>query len=407
MKNLIVLLIALSLAAAFAVLPGPGSEPVAAVEPLPVQTIMEAIILDDLPAHRIVFFGLDGNSLYISELDISVPVEDGCAVLEVADHVWYDSLENITDDLMAATLTPYLASPSGQVTPLQPVSYLIAIPRSPIVLETPDTMRSVVTSSVAIIRIQVRPGSTVTVNGQDCSDTVNPVTGEMSYNAVALPIGDNTFNIVVRSPYCLESALSLVLYREPQEIPLDAFTAPYGTVSQRFAQVIATTLPGASVEISTPYSDLDLSEIDTTGKFSFNAVFDHIGNNRIAFTASYPGKKPSEISYTVYYVPAADEYTKKAWALDARNYADLLTNILFLAEKSQVYEVKGVVQYQVSDKPQTVVINTSEDGKSQPVMLQNMTGRDWNVGEYYRIYADASATCNGMPLLVARYSYGK
>ena len=71
MKNLIVLLIALSLAAAFAVLPGPGSEP-AAVEPLPVQTVMEAIILDDLPAHRIVFFGLDGSSLYISNKILGV-----------------------------------------------------------------------------------------------------------------------------------------------------------------------------------------------------------------------------------------------------------------------------------------------------------------------------------------------
>ena len=67
----------------------------------------------------------------------------------------------------------------------------------------------------------------------------------------------------------------------------------------------------------------------------------------------------------------------------------------------------GVVQREVSKKPQQVVINTSEDGKSQPVLLENYTNKTWEVGKYYRIYADAYSVYNGMPWLNARYTYLK
>ena len=72
-----------------------------------------------------------------------------------------------------------------------------------------------------------------------------------------------------------------------------------------------------------------------------------------------------------------------------------------------MYVVKGVVQYTVSEKPQMVVINTSEDGKSQPVVVENFTKTKWVVGNYYRLYADAASTYGGMPLLNARYTYNK
>ena len=72
-----------------------------------------------------------------------------------------------------------------------------------------------------------------------------------------------------------------------------------------------------------------------------------------------------------------------------------------------MYVVKGYVQYSVSDKPQRVVINTSEDGKSQPVLVENFTKIRWEVGKYYRIYADAASSYSSMPWLNARYTYTK
>ena len=369
--------------------------------------VVTASLMEDLAAHIILIPGENGQTIYIRELHASYVVVDGYATIEVPDHTWYDNLEGALNETMEVTLTPFLKTSSGRQTPLEPISYTITIPISPITLDTPDSLRTTVSTTMSTIKIIVRPGSRVTINGKDYSDTVSSESGELSFNATVQPIGDNVFNITVRSQYCRENTLSLVLYRAPQEIPLDLAVGTYGTTDQKVMKVTATTLPGAYVEVTSSHTDLNITDLDTTGKFSFNAVFDKIGDNTITIVASYPGKKPSVVDHVVYYLPPPDEYTTKAWPLDAANYSELLSNMSVRAERCQIYEVKGVVQYSVSDKPQMVVINTSEDGKSQPVLVQNYTKTKWEVGTYYRIFADAYTTYDNMPYLNARYTYPK
>ena len=369
--------------------------------------VVNAGLLDDLSAHTVMIPGAEGSTIYIRELHASYVVSDGFATVEIPDHIWYDNLEGSLDETMEVTLTPFLKSSSGRQTPLDPIHYTITIPLSPIELESPDSMRTTVSTTMASIKIKVRAGSHVTVNGKDYSDTVSSVSGEMVYNATIQPIGDNPFTIVVRSQYCRDNTITVTFYRARQDIPLDLAVGTYGTTDRKTMRVSATTMPGAYVEVITPYSDLNITELDTTGKFTFNAIFDKIGDNTISIIASYPGKKPSQVDHVVYYLPPADEYTVKAWPLSADGYVELLSNISVRAEKNQVYVVKGIVQYVVSDKPQMVVINTSDDGKSQPVLVQNYTKTKWEVGKYYRLYADAYNTYNGMPWLNARYTYLK
>lgn len=366
-----------------------------------------ASMMDDLAAHTILIPGEDGTQIYIRETHSSYVVTDGFASVQIADHTWYDNFEGVLDETMDVTLTPFLKTSSGKQTPLDPIAYTIAIPLSPITLETPDSLRTEVSTTMSTIQITVRPGSRVTVNGNDCSDTVSSESGLMSYNATVQPIGDNEFTITVRSQYCRDNTITVTLYRAPQEIPLDLAVGTYGTTNEKIMKVTATTLPGAYVDVSTPHSDLDITDLDSTGKFTFNAVFDHIGYNTISISSSYPGKKTSVVEHTVYYLPPASEYTVKAWPLTPEGYSELLSNINVRAERSQVYLITGIVQYSVSDKPQMVVINTSEDGKSQPVLVQNYTNTVWQVGTYYRIYADAYSTYNSMPWLNARFTYTK
>jgi hypothetical protein len=159
------------------------------------------------------------------------------------------------------------------------------------------------------------------------------------------------------------------------------------------------------VEVKTPYSDLDITELDTTGKFSFNAVFDKYGDNTITITASYPGKKSSQVDHVVHYVPSAADYTMKAWPLGEAEYAELLGNLQYRAARSQIYVIKGVVQYTVTDKPQRVVIYSSADGKSQPVVVENYSGKKWEVGKYYRLFGDVYSTYDNMPWFNVRYTY--
>ena len=215
---------------------------------------------------------------------------------------------------MTVTLTPYLITDTGKQTPLATITYDIDIPLSPIDLATPDNPYKIVSTAMYTIVFYVNEGSTVTINGTDYSDLVNTEGGKVSYNATVQPVGENVFNISVRSQYCRENSISVTLYREKQEIPLDLSSDIYSRSNSSVMTVRATTLPGAVVNVLSPYSDLDISSTDSDGSFTFKALFDKIGDNTIIITADYPGKKQTRVEYTVYYVPSIDVYSRKACA---------------------------------------------------------------------------------------------
>lgn len=372
------------------------------------RALVTASIVNDQAAHTILIPGEDGQQIFISNENIraSYTVVGGFATIEIADYVWYENLDLITEESMSVTLLPYVKTASGRQQPLDPITYDISIPLSPIKLVTPESLRTNVTTAMYSMLFNVRPDSKVTINGVDVSDTVNE-NGELTYNATVQPIGDNTYTVAVRSPYCRDNSITVTLYREVQEIPLDLSATTYSSTNKKVIQINCTTLPGAEVDILSPFSDLKITDLDTTGEFSFNAIFDHIGYNTISITASYPGKKTSQVDYTIYYVPNQDEYTRVAWPLNAdAEYSELLNNIEYRASKTQVYLGVGTIAYFVSEEsPQMAVMYCSDDGKTRPVLLENQTKTTWKVGEYYKIYCDAFSTYNGMPWLIARYTY--
>ena len=371
------------------------------------RALVTASIVDDQAAHTILIPGEDGQEIFISNEEIrkSYTIVGGFATIEIPDYIWYENIEDITEESMSVTLLPYVKTASRQ-KPMDPITYDISIPLSPIKLVTPESLRTEVTTAMYSMLFNVRPGSKVTINGVDVSDTVNE-NGEMTYNATVQPIGDNVYHVAVRSPYCRDNAMTVTLYREVQEIPLDLSATTYTSTNDKVILINCNTIPGAEIDILSPYTDLKITELDTTGEFSFNAVFEKIGYNTISITASYPGKKTSRVDYTIYYVPNPDIYTRAAWPLNKdAEYAELLSNIESRAAKSQVYLGVGKIAYFVSEqKPQLAVMYCSDDGQSRPVLLENQTKTTWKVGEYYNIYCDAYGIYNGMPWLIARYTY--
>lgn len=104
-------------------------------------------------------------------------------------------------------------------------------------------------------------------------------------------------------------------------------------------------------------------------------------------------------------VPPPEEYTVKAWPLDTEGYSDLLNNIE--NRYGQVYMVSGVVHQVLSQSPMRLVINTSADGKSQPVIIEyhGQTSISPDTGSHCRIYADVTSSCYILPVLTARYTF--
>ena len=375
------------------------------------DAIITASLHDDLASHTILIPGEEGTTIYVRELHASYVVMDGFATIVVPDHTWYDNLEGALEETMDVTMTPFLKTASGKQTPLPLITYQITIPISPISLESPEGLYKEVSTTMYSIKFTVRPDSRLTINGEDHSDIVNDETGEVVYNATVQPKGINDYIITVRSRYCRENTINVVLYREKQEIPLDLAVGTIGSTDKNVMRVSATTLAGAKVNIISEHSDFDITELNTTGRFSFIAIFNEIGENTITITSSVEGKKTSVVNHKVYYVPRPEEYTPKAWALTPEGYSELLNNIKVRAEKHQIYVAKGVVTDIINQKPLRVVINTSEDGKSQPVVLERPEQAQdkikWEKGKYYRVFADVSGVYDNMPVLIARYSYNK
>ncbi len=368
------------------------------------QVTVTATIRDDLAAHTITIPGEDGQRIGLRERKTSAIVTGGVATFDILDHVWYDDNEDYLLETMPVTLTPFLVTDTGKQTPLPIIEYEIEIPLSPIELLSPDSVYEDVATPMYNIQVKVREGSQLFINGADYSDLVKTEGGKVDYNATVQPIGENTYTFVVRSQYCRENRMTITLNRAKQSIPLDLASDVATRTNSKSLLVRATTLPGATVNVLTGFSDLNITTMESDGAFSFYAVFDHIGTNTISITADYPGKETTRVDYNVYYVPDIDKYSRAAWDMKT-GYYELLDNINTRVKNTQIYVCIGPITQIEGTSPQRGYINCGTDEEPLMVYIENSTQTSWEEGRSYRLYADAYGTYSGSPWLIARYTY--
>lgn len=366
-----------------------------------------ASIVNDLAAHTITIPAENGTQIYIKEMRKYYIAEDEKVTVHIPDSFWYELEENLTEPTMEAVITPFIRTGTGEQKQMDLIRYTIDIPLSPLTLINPDVSYLEVSTPIYNIKFHVMQNSKVFINGEDFSSYVNTQSGYISYNASIQPIGENVINIVVRSQYYRENSAKIILYREVQDIPLDLSTTLGNQSSSPTMLISATTRAGAQITVVSKHQDLDLSQINTTGAFSFKAVFEKVGMNTIEIKADFNGKKQTTVKFDVYYLEPPGEYTKKAWALgDGFGYQDLLANINARVAKTQIYVFTGPVKEIVSSKPQLAIFDAGDGkGSALPVMCENQTKTDWVLGQRYRIYGDTYGVYGGIPRLIARYTY--
>jgi hypothetical protein len=361
-------------------------------------------IRDDLAAHTITISGNDGDRISLRELRTSAIVMDGVATFDIMDYSWYDDSDATLEESMDVTLTPYLIAESGKQTPLPEIRYTVDIPLSYIELYDPSNPYTVVSTALYTIIFYVSEGSKVYINGEDYSDLVTKTTGKVSYNATVQPIGENEFDIVVRSPHCRENSMKITLYREKQEIPLDLSSDISNVSNYDVMTIRATTIPGAVIHVLSPYTDLDITETDRDGSFTFKAIFDTIGDNIIVITADYPGKKQTRLEYSVYYVPSVDKYSRVAWDI-VSTYTELMDNMTKRVSENRIYVCIGTILSIETTRPQRAFMECTNAAGTVTVYVENQTKAVWEVGKSYKLFGDAYGMYSQVPWLVVRYSY--
>jgi len=361
-------------------------------------------IRDDMAAHTITISGNDGDRISLRELRTSAIVMDGVATFDIMDYSWYDDTDTTLEESMEVTLSPYLITESGKQTPLDPIHYTVDIPLSYIELYDPTNPFTKVSTAMYTIVLYVSEGSNVFINGENFSDLVAKTTGKVSYNATVQPIGENVFDIVVRSPHCRENTMTVTLYRDKQEIPLD-LSSDISSVSNYDVMTIrASTIPGAVVNVVSPYTDLDITNLELDGTFTFKAVFDTIGDNTIVITADYPGKSQTRLEYSVYYVPSVDKYSRKAWDIVSQ-YTDLMDNMPKMKKRNQIYVCIGKILSIETTRPQRAFMECTNAAGTVKVYVENQTRTTWEVGQSYKLFGDAYGMYDQVPWLIVRYTY--
>lgn len=386
--------------------------------------VVSETFVDGMPAHTLTIYGKENATVYLREMQSTYVIADGKVEVTVPDYMWYDTESStyatpVETDTMDVTITPFIRySQEGDQYQLDPINFTVDVPLSPIYLLKPTTMHAEVGVSIFEVSINVQKGSTVIIDGTNVSTLIRE-TGNVSKNVQVLPVGDNTISISVKSKYCRENKMEVTLYRAQQEIPLELDATvlvewnyepitneKYAAASEeerakmQRPSISGTTLPGASITVEFPHENLKVDP--ATGSFSFTPLFSKLGNNDVVIRASYEGKADSVITHTVYYMPNADIYTRRAWDLDSQ-YTDLINYINI--RKGTIYTGTGTVERIISSTPQMAIMNIGNDTFEKLVMIENSSKTTWEVGTKYKIYGDAYGLYDNMPRLTVRYTY--
>ena len=333
--------------------------------------------------HAMIFYGKDGDQIYLPEMSRSLTISGGVARMEVADSDWFDA--NVADiEYADITLTPMLITEQGHKTSLPAFNFHIDVPESPLKVKTPAQERTTVVTGVYPLVLNVVPGSTVFVNGEDVTASVDR-SGLLSTYVGVKPIGDNVITLIVRTPKHRECRREIVIFRQHYDIELELDTTVADVSSARTMAVTGTTEPGAMISVDTDYIPESLTVDATTGRFSFISRFATYGENIIRFRASKPGKEDAVISFPVNYKPSLAEMSGKAWAMDYEQLRMLYENWRY---KSFACKGQIIDSFTDDNGAQCLVMNVGTDKERQLIILENQSSlTNPTLGRRYMAYA--------------------
>ena len=345
-------------------------------------TLSEVQMDDMRQGHAIIFFGKDGDQIYVPELERSLTICGSVARMEVPDSEWFTS--NVQDiEYADITLSPMLISESGIKTELPQFNFQINVPDSPLQVTSPAQDYTTVVTGVYPLTLNVVPGSTVFVNGEDVTGSVDR-SGYMSTYVSVKPIGENVITLIVRTPRHRECRRELIIFRQHYDIEAELDTTVSTESPARTMAVTGTTEPGASIAVDTDHIPESLTVDPTTGRFSFVANFSTYGNNIIRFRATKEGKQDAEIVLNVNYKPSLAEMSGRAWAMD---YEQL--RILFENWRYKSFVCKGPIidSFTDDDGNKCLVMDVGTDTRQLVILVNQSSITSPTLGRSYQAYA--------------------
>lgn len=365
-------------------------------------TVNEYKTSDGRNGHAFVFYGEDGDMVFLPEMNRSLSICGGVARLEIPDSDWFG---DAADEYQYADVTfaPLLIKKGGQEISLPVLKERIEVPESPLTVLTPSSTDVKTVTSTYEVELQIVPGSSIFINGENLTDRVDR-SGYLDLTVGVEPIGDNVYTVIVRTPKHKESRNDIVIYREAYDIDIELDKGVATQSTETTMAISGTCEPGASITVDTEYIEESYQIDMTTGRFSFIAKFTQLGDNVVRFRATKEGRKDAVISFTVYYKPTLAQYSAKAWRMD---YPQL--KLYYESWLERVFKCVGPIIDKFDENGvELLVMDVSEDGASGDyIFLQNMTTISPSLGPSYTAWADVVGRHyykdHYYPMLTARY----
>lgn len=365
-------------------------------------TVSAVELEDGRMGHSLVFYGSDGDMVYLPETGQSLPICGGTARIEIADSDWFE--DNVNEyDYADVSFAPIMMKENGDEIRLPLLQYTVDVPEAPLKVISPAKDNFETVTSTYPLELQVVPDSEVFINGEDLTDRVERG-GELDVKVSVQPIGDNTYTVIVRTPHHKETRKDIVIYRKAYDIEIELDQDVAVSSTEITMLVSGTCEPGAIISVDTDYETDSLTIDMTTGRFSFLAKFSKFGENTVRFRAQMEGREDAVVNFNVNYMPTLAQYSAKAWAMD---YKQL--NSLYEQWNGRVFLCKGkIIDSYTENDIQYLVMNVGTDDMQQLVLLQNYTSiQSPSYGVVYKAYADVVGkemyNTNRYPVLAARY----
>ena len=224
------------------------------------------IMLDDgRTGHSVTFFAEDGDQVYIDELGRSYPVAGGFCRVELPDSVWFDGdLSQIESAII--TLNPILIRENGNRVRLPQLELEVSVPQSPLTVLSPEKDGVEINSAIYPLQLQVVPGSTVYINGNEVTDIADRA-GLLTYNLNIYPIGDNVISVLVRTPNHKETRRDVVIRRAQMDIELELSINTPSSANTKTMTISGKCETGANIIVDSSYVPESLMLDPETGDF--------------------------------------------------------------------------------------------------------------------------------------------
>ena len=290
------------------------------VDPPEVEpAIVEVLERDGKYIRSFTVRGDDSYTLVIDSLGgKEVKFKDGAATIEIEDTVWIPESPEPDVEYIEINLKMRVMDELGYSTEVPVDSFLVYVPETPVVFESPTTLESRVFEDQVDLVFSAPELADIGIDGNVISSATDEETG-MRTETIGLEMGENKVTFTASLPYTRAITKEFVFQRTLEDVIITLTnTVPSRTTANQIT-VTGKVEPGAT--LTSEFDGIDQITLNSsTGEFSFTAKLSALGMHSIVLHSEMENKEPTDFTIKVERIPDAITFSQSAIMPDLQEF---------------------------------------------------------------------------------------